>query len=357
MLETTTISVTGGIDTHGDTHTAAAVDHLGRLLGHQRFPATLRGYKDLLAWLTRWGTLALVGMEGTGSYGAGLARHLRAEGVRLVEVDRPDRRARRKHGKSDPVDAIAAARAAQAGVATGVPKTRDGVVEAIRAIRVARRSAIKARVAAGNSLKQMVVTAPAALREHLTGTSIEALVATCARLRPGDDLTDPYQATKVAMRRLARRHQLLGEEIAEADTDLAVLVQSVAPRLLERPGVGLQTASQLLVTAGDNPDRLRSDASFAALCGASPISASSGRTNRHRLNRGGDRDANCALHYVVLNRMKYHQPTKDYLTRRRTQGLSNREIMRCLKRYLVRELLPLIQEALSQPAQQAPLAA
>ena len=350
MVETTGTEheITGGVDTHIDTHTAAALDGLGHLLGHQRFPTTVAGYAQLLAWLTGWGPVVAVGIEGTGSYGAGLARHLTASGIRIVEVDHPDRRTRRKYGKSDPVDAVAAARAVQAGTATGTPKTRDGVVESIRALRVARNGAIKAHTAAINSLRQLVVTAPEELRAHLTGLGSKTLVATCARLRPGD-LADPIQGVKAALRRLARRCQMLDGEITDADTDLTSLVARAAPSLVERFGVGTEVAGQLLITAGDNPSRLRSEASFAALCGVSPIAASSGRTNRHRLNRGGDRAANSALHRVVIVTMRYHPATRAYVERRTAEGLSKREIIRCLKRYVARELLPDIQTAVPGP--------
>lgn len=343
--------VTGGVDTHAETHTAAALDELGRLLGHATFPATARGSRELLDWLASFGHVIEIGVEGTGSYGAGLARFLRTNGVRIVEVDRPDRRNRRRHGKSDPVDAEAAARAVQAGTATGTPKTRDGVVESIRVLRVARRGARKAHGAALNALQHMVITAPDSLREQLSGLGGKALVKTCAGLRPAPDLADPVQGTKRALRRLARRCQQLAAELAEADEDLTSLISAAAPELLEQFGVGVDVAGQLLVTAGDNPDRLRNDASFAALCGASPVSASSGRTDRHRLNRGGDRDANCALYWVVLVRMCHHEATRDYVARRQAQGLTKKEIMRCLKRYVARELLPIIKRALdtSQP--------
>lgn len=345
--------VTGGVDTHKDTHTAAVLDALGRVLGNASFPATGRGYAELLAWIRGFGQIAMVGVEGTGSYGAGLARYLGDHQVKVFEVDRPNRQARRRQGKSDPLDAIAAARAVQAQTASAIPKARDGVVESLRALRVARRSAVKAHTAALNALKSMVVTAPQRLREHLAGLDAEELVETCSRLRPGGDLTDPVAGTKQALRRLARRCQVLEEEIKEADADLTRLVRRTAPRLLACPGVGPEVSSQLLVTAGDNPDRLHSEASFAALCGTAPLPASSGRTDRHRLNRGGDRAANCVLHTVVLVRMRHHQPTRDYVARRTAQGLSKREIMRCLKRYVARELLPLIREALTQPAAQA----
>lgn len=333
--------ITGGVDTHADTHTVAALDELGRLLGHRQFPATSTGYGQLEAWLRSLGQVVAVGMEGTGSYGAGLFQHLRHRGLRIIEVDQPDRGARRKTGKSDPADAIAAARAVQAGRATGTPKTRDGIVESIRMLRVARNGASKAHTAAINTLRQTLITAPAELREQLTGHGPKALVETCARFRPGD-IRDPGQAAKATVRRLARRCQMLADELAETDKDLALLIGQKAPELLAVYGVGTDIAGQLLVTAGDNPDRLKSEASFAALCGVSPLLASSGKTNRHRLNRGGDRAANSALHRVVIVRMRFHPETRAYVERRTQEGLSKREIIRCLKRYVARELLPYI---------------
>ncbi|MEO7268133.1 MAG: IS110 family transposase, partial [Knoellia sp.] len=282
--------VIGGVDTHSDTHTAAAIDDLGRLLGHETFPTNRGGYAALLAWLAGHGEVIAVGVEGTGAYGAGLARHLTTQAIKVVEVDRPNRQQRRKNGKSDPADAEAAARAVLAGTATGTPKTRDGAVEALRTLRATKRTADKAHTAARNSLRHMVITAPAGLREHLEHLTGPALVTACAALRPDRSaMHEPVTATKVSLRRLARRAQHLAAELAEIKADIASLVQHIAPELVEHYGVGPDTASQLLVTAGDNPDRLRSERSFAALCGVSPVKASSGRTDRHRLNRGGDR--------------------------------------------------------------------
>lgn len=296
------------------------------------------------------GHLEQVGVEGTGAYGAGLTRALRAAGVTVVEVDRPDRRARRAKGKSDPLDAYAAARAALAGRSKVVPKARDGRVEAIRALRVARSSAIKARVQTTNQLKSLLVSAPAGLREHLNRSSTTTLIAKCARLRPGADLADPENATKTALRRLARRHQLLTEEIDRADAELKVLVTAAAPGLIELPGVGTEVAGQILTTVGDNPDRLNSEAAFAHLCGVAPIPASSGQTRRHRLNRAGDRAANTALYVVVLGRLRHDPRTKAYAARRTAEGLSKPEIIRCLKRYVAREIYNTLRPVRSEPA-------
>jgi len=283
-----------------------------------------------------------VGVEGTGSYGAGLARYLRANGVNLVEVDRPDRRTRRRRGKSDPIDAEAAARAALSGVAGGVPKTGTGPVESIRVLRLARRSAVKARTQTANQLHALVVAAPEPLRSRLRALPLHALVDTAAKLLPGPDLTDPVNAVKTALRSLARRYRQLDTEINQLGAVTGPLVAQAAPSLLELPGVGTETAGQLLTTAGDNPERMRSEASFASLCGV-PLPASSSRTTgRHGLNRGGDRVANNALHMIVLTRKRYCPRTRAYVARRTAQGLSNREITRCLKRYVAREIYRII---------------
>jgi transposase len=335
--------VTGGVDTHKDTHTAAVLDATGRLLGHRQFPTTPAGYGLLLAWLRSHGELDKVGIEGTGAYGAGLALHLRVAGVELVEVDRPDRKARRQQGKSDPVDAEAAARAVQAGEVTIVPKAADGHVEMLRSLRVARTTAMRARTQAVNALRSLLVTAPAELREQLRGRSAVRLVGVAATLDPGR-LTSPTAAAMLALRTLARRYQALDAEVTALDSELDRLTATVAPRLLALFGVGADVASALLIAAGDNPRRLRSEAAFSMLCGSSPIEASSGKTTRHRLNRGGDRQANAALYRTVIVRLRWHQPTKDYVARRTAEGKSKKEIIRCLKRYVAREVFAALRE-------------
>ncbi|MEU7696739.1 IS110 family transposase [Streptomyces sp. NPDC039028] len=332
------IAVIGGIDTHTDVHQAAVIDSVGRHLDTQPFETNTAGYEKLLAWLLAQGDVIAVGMEGTGAYGAELARFLTANGITVIEVDRPDRKARRAHGKSDPIDAYAAATAVLSGRASGTPKSRDGIVEAIRALRVVRKSAVKARTQTLNQIRALMVTAPSTLRDKLRGLPTGLLIDTLARTRPTGDLADPACAAKTALRRLARRYQALHQEIKEADADLAPLVKRAAPSLVALPGVGTETAGQLLITAGDNPDRLRSEASFAHLCAAAPVPASSGRTNRHRINRGGDRHANSALYTIVLVRMQYDQRTRDYVARRTAEGMSTKDIMRCLKRFVAREI-------------------
>jgi transposase len=348
--------VVGGVDTHGLTHHAAVIDAvLGRQLGDREFPATAAGYRALAAWLAGFGEVAAVGMEGTGAYGAGLARHLAEVGFAVVEVDRPDRRLRRAKGKTDPGDAYAAAAAVASGRATGSPKSRTGAVEAIRMLRVARSSAVKARTQAMNQIRMLLVTVPAPLREQVDGLPKAALIRTLARLRPAADLQMPLNAAKFSLRGLARRYQLLDVEIDGLDAQIAPLVAATAPVLLELFGVGPEVAGQLLITAGDNPERMRSQAAFARLAGAAPLPASSGRTQRHRLSRGGDRQANHALHRIALVRMRYHEPTRAYVARRTSEGLSKMEILRCLKRFIAREVfralmtLPLGQTPHTEP--------
>jgi transposase len=329
--------VTVGVDSHKDVHVAAAVDQVGRVLGTTWVPTTTQGSVQLLRWAMRLGQVQRFGIEGTGSFAAGLSRWLQQQGYQVVEVNRPNRQARRRRGKSDPVDAEAAARAALAGEATTTPKAANGTVEMLRVLRVARRSAIKARGQAANQLHSLLVTAPDPLRHQLRGLPLARLVQVAAAVRPGP-LTDPLAATKFTLRELARRYQLLTTELDRLDAQLAALAAKAAPRLLTRRGVGAQVAGALLVVAGDNPGRLRSEAAFSMLCGSSPLPASSGKTVRHRLNRGGDRDANNALWTIAMTRLSCDERTQRYLARRTAEGKSKREIIRCLKRYIAREI-------------------
>jgi transposase len=332
--------VTGGVDTHLDLNVAAALDAIGGLLAVAEFPATPAGHRDLLSWLSGFGPVARVGVEGTGSYGAGLARFLRAAAVLVVEVDRPSRQARRRSGKSDPLDAIEAARAALSGRARGAAKSRDGNVEAIRALVVARRSARSAKIQALNQIRHLSFTAPDGLRQRLAGVSRHHLAARAAALRPGSrEGADPVAAaTKTALRILGRRVLALDEEKARIDALLTMLVTQTAPRLLELSGVGVDTAAALLVTAGDNPGRLRSEAAWVHLCGTAPIPASSGKVTRYRLTRGGDRQANCALWGIVITRLRNDPRTQACMARRRAEGRSKPEVIRVLKRYVAREV-------------------
>jgi len=332
-----TRAVTGGVDTHADTHVAAALDPIGGLLGVEEFPATGAGYARLLDWLRGFGSVCLVGIEGTGSYGAGLARHIAAAGVRVVEVDRADRQDRRRQGKSDPLDAVSAARAAQSGRARGRPKGRDGQVEAIRALMVAKRSARSERIQTINQARSLIVTGPDELRARYARHAADDLVAGLASLRPRPGDTVGY-ATRMALRELGRRTQFPDAQLERLDELIVPLVTARAPGLLALYGVGPDTAAMLLVAAGDHPERLRSEAAWAHLCAAAPIPASSGKVTRHRLNPGGDRQANHALYRIVITRMSSHPPTRAYVERRGQEGLPKKEIIRCLKRYVAREV-------------------
>jgi transposase len=337
----TKVEVIVGVDTHLDFHVAVAIDHLGRRLGETSVPTTAKGYEKLLCWAEGFGPLRCAGVEGTSSYGAGLARHLRASGIEVLEVERPKRQRRsprRNLQKSDPSDAESAARVVLAGEASGAPKSGDGTVEMIRALRAARRSAMKAKTQAANQLQGLRVTAPEQLRQRLRGLSTMELVSVAARFRLGDDLRDVPSATKFALRSVARRYEALSAEIADLEAHLDRLVAQAAPELVSLPGIGTDNAATLLIVAGDNPQRLRSEASFASLCGVSPVEASSGKVVRHRLNRGGNREANRALYMICLARMRRDPRTKEYVARRTAEGKSKREIIRCLKRYVAREV-------------------
>lgn len=333
--------IVAGIDTHSLTHHVAILACTGTRLGDREFPATPAGHGAIAAFIASFGTVARVGIEGTGSYGAALSRSLRAEGFTVAEVIRP-KRAQRRRGKSDPIDAYAAAEQALANTDLPTPKDGDGVVEQIRALLVVRRSAVKARACAMRQIKALLVTAPDQVRARWRACSNNELIAGLAATRPDAATQSVTATTSVALRTLARRHQHLTDEITATEADLKTLVGQANPELAAAFGIGTPTAAQLLVTAGDNTQRLRSEASFAALCGVAPIPASSGKTRRHRLNRGGDRDANCALHTIALVRMSADPRTRDYVQRRTTEGRTSRDILRCLKRAIAREVWHLL---------------
>jgi transposase/DNA-binding XRE family transcriptional regulator len=329
-------TVIGGIDTHADTIHVAAIDAWGRELGDKEFPTSPAGYRDALVFLTGFGVVTGIGIEGTSSYGTGITRAAVDAGMEVFEVIRPERSVRRREGKSDPIDAYQAAQAVLAGRATAAAKTAE--VTALRALHNARRSAVKARAAAQAQIGQQLVTSPDRIREkyrHLTPVRLVKALATC-RPMVHPDLEE--RLVLMALQSLARRHQRLSEEIAKLDVELTSVIEHTAAHLLHLHGVGNTTAAQLLITVGGNPDRLRSEASFAALCGTAPVPASSGKTTRHRLSRGGDRHANSALHTIALARLRNHPPTRAFVNRQRDRGRSTPEILRILKRAIAREM-------------------
>ena len=335
-------SVTGGVDTHLDVHVAAAVDHLGGVLATQSFPTTAAGYRRLLGWLASFGPIHAVGVEGTGSYGAGVARHLADNAVRVIEVARPNRQVRRRHGKTDVVDAIAAARAVLSGEATGSPKAHNGPVEALRLLKIVQRGANKARTQAVNQLRNIVATAPDELRARLRGLKTPELVATCSAFRVRHDDDSLLAVTRLALRELAQRVEHLDAQLDRTTIRLRRITTAVAPELVAVKGVGPDVASTILVSAGDNPHRLRNEQCFAALAGSNPIPASSGKINRHRLNRGGDRHLNSALWRIAIVRLGQDPRTRSYLERRVSEGKTKPEAIRCIKRYIARELFAVL---------------
>jgi transposase len=331
-------AVTGGIDTHSEVHVAAALDEVGGLLGAESFEANPDGYSALFSWLSTFGDVTKVGVEGTGSYGAGIARFLARAGVEVIEVDRQNRQARRQSGKSDPLDAVEAARAALSGRAQGQAKSRDGSIEAIRVLTVAKRSARSSRIKALAQMRQLTYSAPDQLQSRLKGLPIAQFVAAAQGLRPTRSPDAVTAATKASLSSLAHRVADLEDEITKLDAMITPLLQATAPELLAVYGVGIDTAAALLVAAGDNPERLRSEAAWAHLCGVSPLQASSGKVTRHRLNRGGDRQTNRALWHIVISRLASDPKTQAYMERRVKDGRSKREAVRMLKRYVAREV-------------------
>lgn len=341
--------IVGGVDTHKEQHVATVVDAHDRVLASGFFPATRRGYKQMVRWMHTFGCVTRVGVESSGSYGVGLLRYLQQVGITVLEVTTPDKTDRRKRGKNDTLDAENAAHAAFAGIRTVTPKTRDGMIESLRVLKVGRKTAVAARRVALQMIQMTIVSAPDSLRDQLRSMTRMRLVRTLAAWRP--DLTgyrDVTTAYRITLKSLARRYIELDDEIADYDQMIKAIVDDLAPALIARCSVGYGSAAQLLITAGDNRDRLKSEASFAALCGVSPIPASSGKTQRHRLNRGGDRAANSALHIIAIGRLRTEARTRAYVDKRIREGHSKLEAIRCLKRYIAREVYGLLRDQQAQ---------
>ncbi|CAL9374089.1 IS110 family transposase ISBli6 [Streptomyces sp. enrichment culture] len=343
------------MDTHGEVHVAAVVPPPGKVLGTESFPATAAGYRRLPVWARKRGTVGRAGVEGTDTFGLGLSRYLLAQHVQVFEVNRPDRSARRLLGKSDPLDAQAAARAVLSGRARAQAKSGDGPVHAARIHKPAKDSAVKARTQAINQLKAVLVIADPALRERMSSLGNAELFRTCARLDPpdgGGDEDGVAQATHMTLRMLAERIEQLSGQINELNQRLTRLVERHAPQLLVPVGIGPDSAVTPLITMGDNPERLNTKAPFAALCAVSPIEYSSGRRSTRRLNHGGDRQANAALHRIVFTRLRHDPRTRAYYERRTREGKTRRGTIRCLKRYAAREVFNLVRPVSRTPALQ-----
>lgn len=327
-----------GIDAHQRTHHAVIIDMTGQRVADREIPVSEAGYRDLRDWAREHGPIRSWGVESTGSFAAGLTRFLLAAGEDVIEVNRPDTITRSREGKSDPIDAEAAARAVLSGRATARPKVTTGVVETIRMLLATRDSAIKARTAAYSQMRDLITTATGSLHDEMITMSTRQRVTRAARFRTDPSrIADPGHAIKHVLKGLARRILDLDLEITGTDKILDELVQGTVPTLVSHIQIGTLTAAQLLVTAGQNLDRFGSEAAFAKLTGTAPIPASSGKTRRMRLNRGGDRQANRALHLIAVGRLRSDPATRAYSNRRKTEGLSTKDILRCLKRAITRE--------------------
>ena len=329
-----------GIDSHKDQHQAAVLGTSGAMLGNRRFTATRRGYSELEEWLASLGEIERIGMECTGSYAAGLTRFFRERDVEVLEVNATHRATRARRGKDDVIDAEMAARKVLSGEARAQAKDTTGFIESIRLIKLARESAIKARTTALLQIRDVLITAPGELREHVEAAGgTRHRVNRAGALRPDfEHMDEPLQAAKFSLRVLSRRVKALDEEIVAMDAQLSRLVNYYAPNLLRCRGIGVQHAAALLITAGQNLGRLQNDSAFARLCGVAPIPISSGKTNRMRLHRGGDRQANKTLHLIAVARLRLDPKTQLYMERRRAEGLSKRDVLRCLKRFIAREV-------------------
>jgi len=328
-----------GVDTHKDRHSAALVDELGGVRSAIDVGANRAGYQGLLRWAKCESSTRIWVVEGTGSYGAGLAAFLSAEGEVVFEGDRPQRRKRGAAGKSDQLDAIKVAREALARPHHAVPRQR-GQREAMRVLLSTRQGAVNAYKQGLNQLYALVVSAPEPTRERLIQLKGERLIKACTRVRSSGELES--RVTAATLRQIARRLNLLRAEADDYERQLTGLIHSIAPELLAEPGVGPITAAQLLIS-WSHAGRIRNEGAFAAMAGVAPVPASSGRVVRHRLNHLGDRQLNRALHVVALCRSSFHRPTRDYIARRTAEGKSAREIRRCIKRYLARRFFHLLQ--------------
>lgn len=327
-----------GVDTHSDTHTLAILTGVGTVVSTETFTADKRGYQDVITALADAGGVTLVGVEGTNSYGAGLTRALTRADYTVTEVLRPTRQVRRMHGKSDPIDAIAAARTVLAGDGLSTAKDTESPAESLRFLLTARAQLVQAMTALVSSIRSLLVTADEDLRASYRGLSTTKLIGRLTASRPGTAITSPADAAAYSLRMMARTYRDHQDRVDALDDGMHTLLNAHYPHLMAVYGAGTVSAAELAVTAGGNPARIRNEAAFASLCGACPIPASSGKTRRYRVNHGGDRRGNKALHRIALVRMRHEDRTRTYVERKLAEGKTKKEILRCLKRAIAREV-------------------
>lgn len=328
-----------GVDTHKDLHVGVVTDLLGKAIGHCEIEVSSQGFSELVAWAKTLGAPKRAGVEGTGSYGKSLAAYLLAEGIEVLEINRPNRQHRRRHGKSDVADALGAAKAVLSGEALAMPKNNHGSVESMRVLMVARDSAIDGKTRAANRLESLLITAPIEFEEQFAGLTRGQQAKKAVEFRITENVSDPVSALKMAMGSLAKQYLESQSEAKMLEQQIAALVSHQAPTLLAEKGVGVLSVATLLIACGQNPTRITSESKFAALCGVSPVDASSGKvSNRHRLNRGGNRQANRALYIIALVRLRHDEETKEYVARKIEEGKTIREAIRCLKRFIARRI-------------------
>ena len=328
-----------GADARKETRVAAAVDRQGALVDERRFATARQGCRQLESRARSLGDVLRAGAECPGSYGSGLAGHLAKSGLTVLEAASPGRTVRRKRGKDDFIDAEMAAEAALSGVRTVAPKSRDGMVGALRMLQKARSTAVAARRAALQTTRARIASAPEEPRGRLRGMTRMQPIGRLSATRPGPaDLKSPVGAARISPRRLAKRCVGLDDEVSELDETTEAVLADAAPLLVECSCVGPQSAAQPMATVGDDPERLRSEAAFSMLCGVAPMPVSSGMACRHRLNRGGDRQASSAIRIMAIGRLRTDERAKDYVARKMAEGRTKMEAIRCLKRYIAREM-------------------
>jgi hypothetical protein len=334
-----------GADTHKKFHVVSVITELGVRLEHKSFSADAKGYREALAWASGFGTILRAGIEGTGGYGAGLSTHFIDKGIAVLDVNKPDKHERRKRGKDDVEDSFQAAAAALAFIRCSIAKENGEELEAARLLEATYGQAIRQRTASINALRADLVTLPDAMRQSLEGMTWEALAKRCAAFRLSKDFT-PENARKRTLRSLARRILALTEEAKELEAEINRYAKALAPKTLTLLGVGCHGAIRLMCTAGQNIERMSGEAAFSMMCGVSPIPASSGDNIHFRLNRGGERRANCAIHTMATTRLRNDERSRAYYDKKISEGKGENDAMRCLKRYCAREVYGFLKQDL-----------